>query len=409
MPLTMTCNDLEPGMKLAEPVLCKGRLMLPAGKALTAADIAAVTRRFPWMSFRVGDPILDEAIEFEDDSKDREVANVVQSKISHCMSEVHKRHSMRISVGGGGIDFELANAAVKEVMKFLTENPVSSALLSKCFDASDYLAVHAGNVFYLSMLLGSATQGYVARERKRQTLAKLQPKQLEDLTPLGVGAMFSDIGLAPLAPLFGEDRQLTDSERQIVRDHPAEGAKLMPDWFPPLTKMVVRTHHENYDGTGYPGMVGGEALNVFTRILRIADAFDSATSNAFSQAKSPIRVLWELSVGPYRHLYDPVLMIVFRRIIQPFPIGAKLRLTDGRSAVVTRYNREAPFDPAVIVAFDKTGERITNLAAPAPLSEQSLTAKSFQGEDLGYLQYGPGDEPLSPPAKFRTLFEAFYP
>ncbi len=409
MPLTMTCNDLEPGMKLAESVMYKGMLMLPAGKALTAADIAAVTRRFSWMSFRVGDPILDGAIEFEDDSKDREVANVVQGKISHCMSEVHKRHSMRISVGGGGIDFGVVNAAVKEVMKFLNNNPVSSALLSKCFDAGDYLAVHAGNVFYLSMLLGSATQGYVARERKRQTLAQLQPKQLEDLTPLGVGAMFSDIGLAPLALVFGEDRQLTESERQIVRDHPAEGAKLMPDLFPRLARMVVRTHHENYDGTGYPGVVGGDALNVFTRILRIADAFDSATSNAFSQAKSPIRVLWDMSLGQYRHLYDPVLVTVFRRIIQPFPIGARLRLTDGRSAVVTKHNREVPFDPTVIVAFGKTGERVKKLAPPGLLSQQGLTVKSFQGEDLGYLQYGAGDEPLSPPAKFRTLFEAFYP
>ena len=77
--------------------------------------------------------------------------------------------------------------------------------------------------------------------------------------------------------------------------------------------------------------------------------------------------------------------------------------------MVTKHNRESPFDPTVIVAFDREGERISSLVPPALLSEQSLTIKSFQGEHLGYLKYGAGDEPLSPPSKFRTLFEAFYP
>lgn len=409
MPLTVTCHDLDPGMRLAEPVIYKGRLMLPAGKPLTVSDIAAVTRRFPWMSLRIGDPILDETVEFEDDSKDREVANVVQGKIAHCMSEVHKRHSVRISAGGGGIDFAAANAAVKEVMQFLKDNPVSTALLSRCFDTSDYLAVHAGNVFYLSMLLAAAVQGYIARERQRQTVIRLQAHQLDDLAPLGIGAMFADIGLAPVAPLFGDDRQLTEAEREIVRDHPRVGADLLPEWFPPLAKTVVRTHHENYEGSGYPGVVGGETLNVFTRIVRIADAFDSATSNAFSEAKSPIRVLWEMSIGPYRNLYDPVLLTVFRRIIQPFPVGAKLRLTDGRHAVVVKHNREFPFDPTVIVAFDARGERLRKLDRPALLSQLKLTVKAFMGEDLGYLQYSAGDGPSESPPKFRRLFEAFYP
>lgn len=409
MPLSMPCNDLTPGMRLASSVLHGGTLMLPGGRTLDARDIAALTRRFPKMIFLVSDPFLDDLCEFQDDSKDREVATVAQSQISHCMSEVHQKHSVSASIGGGGIDFSLAKAAVNEVMNFLKDNPVSTAILTRCFDASNYLSAHAGNVFYLSMLLASAVKGYVARERQRMTAAELQPKQLDDLMPLGVGAMFADVGLAPLALLFGEDRPLTEAERDIIHGHPEGGADLLPESFPPLAKMIVRTHHENYDGSGYPGLTGGPSLNVFSRIVRIADAFDASTSEVFAQAQSATRSLWEMSVGPHRQLYDPVLMTVFRSIIQPFPIGAKLRLTDGRYAVVTKHNRDFPFDPTVIVAFDSKGQRIRKLEPPVQLGVGDLTVKSFRGEDLTYLQYSESDAPRSAPTKFRALFDAFYP
>lgn len=409
MPLSMPCSDLTPGMKLASSFLHRGTLMLPAGKMLEARDIAALQRRFPSMTFLVGDPILDDFVEFQDDSRDREIANVAQGQISNCMAEVHRKHSISTSIGGGSIDFSLAKAAVNEVMQFLKDNPVSTAILTRCFDGSTYLAAHAGNVFYLSMLLASAVKGYIARERQRLTVAQLQPKQLDDLMPLGVGAMFADVGLAPLAMLFGEDHQLTEAERKIVLDHPNGGAELLPERFPPLAKMIVRTHHENFDGSGYPGRAGGQSLNVFSRIVRIADAFDASTSEVFSQAQSPTRSLWEMSVGPHHQMYDPVLMTVFRTIIQPFPIGAKLQLTDGRYAVVTKHNRDFPFDPHVIVAFNSKGQRLRDLEPPMQLSEGGLTAKSFRGEDLTYLQYEDSDAPCSAPTKFRTLFDAFYP
>ena len=69
---------------------------------------------------------------------------------------------------------------------------------------------------------------------------------------------------------------------------------------PSAAKMVVRWHHENFDGSGYPDRKPGSSLHVFVRIARICDAFDAATSEKFyKQAKSPVRALWEMTFGPY--------------------------------------------------------------------------------------------------------------
>ena len=409
MPLTLTCDEVEPGMRLAEAVVYNGLIMLPGGKTLRSSDVRALRRRFPWITIRVGDSALDDAVDFQDDSHDRKVAQTVQSRITGCLADVQGQRREGAGARKLEIDLTRAKQAVAEIVDYLRSNPVSSALLSKCFEADSRFAVHSGNVFYLSMLLASALRDYVARERKRQTAAELHPKQLYDLTPLGLGAMFADIGMVPLTSLYQIKRPLRTQEREKVRDHPIVGAESLPEQFPAVARSAVKNHHENHDGTGYPRQLNGEGLHIFTRILRIADAYDAATaSDTFEKARSPIRALWEISVGPYRQFYDPVLSEMLPKLVQPFPVGAKLRLVDGRYAVVVQHNYDSPFDPTVVVAFDSRNERLPDFDPPAPVEESKLLIKSYAGEDLTYLQFS-DCQPATPSSRFRTLFEASYP
>jgi HD-GYP domain-containing protein (c-di-GMP phosphodiesterase class II) len=157
----------------------------------------------------------------------------------------------------------------------------------------DYLARHAGNVFYLAMVLGLAVRDYVSRERRRMTNARpLSGHVALDLIPLGLGTMFMDIAMVPLQDLVNKDGPLTPEEIELIRSYPQAGVEMLPDTLPAGVKTVVRTHHENFDGTGYPDQTPGSKLHVFSRIARICDAFDAATTpHGGKPGKSPARAI----------------------------------------------------------------------------------------------------------------------
>lgn len=413
MPISLRCEELQPGMKLHDTLISRGRVLLQAGRVVNQADVTLLCRKYPKLVIRVGDPILDDVVEFEDDSHEREVARTVTRTVIKCMANVRERFSARVSVRE--MNVAALQASVAQVIEYLSANRPTAALLDSCLDSDSYLSEHPGNVFYLCMLLGSAVRDYVAAERDRQTIARnLRPDFAASLTPLGLGAMLIDLGMLPLQELYKVERPINEEEWTAVRKHPVTGVEMLPEDFSALGKMIVKTHHENFDGTGYPEGLAGDRLHIFTRIVRIADAYDAATAkHVYKEAKSAARVLWEMTYGSYHRFYDPVLMTVFARLIQPFPIGAKLRLVDGRYCVVTRYNRRKPFLPTVVIAFDKDGNRLPNenLQGPFDLEQRrDLRVKAFAGEDISFVYRTTPVESAPPrPAVFASMFQAAFP
>lgn len=94
-------------------------------------------------------------------------------------------------------------------------------------------------------------------------------------------AVFHDIGKIgmPDRILHSTDK-LTDEEFARMKEHPVVGARLL-EKIPGLEGAVpgIRHHHENFDGTGYPDRLAGEAIPLFARIVAIADAFDAITTD----------------------------------------------------------------------------------------------------------------------------------
>jgi len=414
MPILVPCIELQPGMRLAEAFYYRDRLMLAADTDLTETDIRLMHSRFPQFSFRIQDSDLDASVMFEDDGYERQVARTAKRRIAECIFAVRERLAGRPTLGEEGVS--LIHAAVVDVVKYLQDNPVSAALVENMVSGHGYLSEHAGNVFYLSMLMGTAAHDYVIEERRRLSPSRnLDPRLTESLVPLGLGAITMDLGMMSLQHLYGQNVPLTPELWQQIRDHPLRGAEMLPEDFSPTAKTLVRTHHENMDGTGYPLCISGEKLHVFSRIVRIADAYDAAIATRVYQkeAKTPRRVIWEMTTGPYRHCYDPKLVAVFTRLIHPFPIGAKIRLKSGQYAVVVRYNRTNPMAPLVVIAFDSHDRRLPNeyVSVPIQLGEApEFRAASFASEDLSYLYEGePRRTTRSRIGVWPSLFEAAYP
>lgn len=100
-------------------------------------------------------------------------------------------------------------------------------------------------------------------------------------------------------------------EWDIMRKHPAMGAEIIGEHKDPLLQAahsVALTHHEKWDGTGYPAGLKGEDIPIFSRIVAIADVFDAlTTARPYKEAWSVEAALKMIEEGAGHH-FDPGLM-----------------------------------------------------------------------------------------------------
>lgn len=113
-------------------------------------------------------------------------------------------------------------------------------------------------------------------------------------------AQLHDIGkLSVPQEILNKKEKLTDEEWAVIRQHPLAGSKVVEPIFPDAQMLsVVRSHHERFDGKGYPDGLKGSQIPLFAQIVAVADAYDAMTSNrAYRQALSPQAVHDELMRG----------------------------------------------------------------------------------------------------------------
>ena len=106
----------------------------------------------------------------------------------------------------------------------------------------------------------------------------LERRELRDLS---YAARLHDIGKVgvPDAVLF-KAGPLEDDEREVIQHHAVAGAELIGE-IPGLEPVarIVRHHHENYDGSGYPDGLSGRDIPLSSRILSVADAYAAMTED----------------------------------------------------------------------------------------------------------------------------------
>ncbi|MBI9018952.1 MAG: HD domain-containing protein [Phycisphaerae bacterium] len=389
MPILLKVNELEVGMSLASNVMNNYSMLLPMNHQISESDIMGLRRILPDVSVEVMDPILDKFVEFEDQTIERKVSLKVRKNISNMVSNVTDKVRSGVTLSSENVAG--VRGVVTDMMLFMSENPATTALIEQSSDWDAYLREHSANVFYLSLMIGNTIKNYIFRERQRLSVAKKIHNAM-DLTSLGMAAMLHDIGMVPIEHIYSKEESLTEEEKAKVLNHPIAGAESLPDNVDGMVKLVVRQHHENVDGSGYPEKLPGDKVSIFARILRVADAYSAAIANkVYGQKKTPVAILYEMLHGKYRKFYDPVILKVFSNIVQPFPIGAKMHLEDGTWAVVVKHNKKDPFNPEVIVAYDNFGDPIPKESLKEPFSigiEGSLKIKTFDGENMSYLYDG---------------------
>lgn len=143
---------------------------------------------------------------------------------------------------------------------------------------------------------------------------------LEDarLEGLRLAALVHDIGKIQVpAEILMRPRKLSEEEFILVQLHAENGYQILKDVaFPWPLAEIVRQHHENYDGSGYPRGLKGEQILLEARILRVADSMEAMLSHQpFRRASDFNQAAASLQAGENAS-YDPEVVAACLRIFR---------------------------------------------------------------------------------------------
>jgi diguanylate cyclase (GGDEF)-like protein/putative nucleotidyltransferase with HDIG domain len=171
--------------------------------------------------------------------------------------------------------------------------------------------LHLRTIEALSLAIEAKDHNTHAHLRRVQTYALQIGRDLglnhSELDALRAAAMLHDIGkLAVPEQILSKPGRLTPEEFDKMKIHPVVGAEILDRvHFPYPVVPIVRSHHEKWDGSGYPDGLAKEAIPLGARILSAVDCFDALTSERpYRRAISPEDAMKHLKEESGR-TYDP--------------------------------------------------------------------------------------------------------
>lgn len=241
---------------------------------------------------------------------------------------------------GLSIDTTSTKAAVIALVDSVIRNPDAHALIALLDECDEQRVTHSLNVCTLSLTFGRLF-GF--------------PRQY--MIELGLGAMLHDVGQAKVPPeIVTKDGPLTAEEYDTMKTHTILGMELLLDEtrrLPYRAVDIVYTHHERYDGHGYPQGLVGDSIPLYGRMVAITDFYEAITSEyADREMLTPGTAMTELFAMRGIN-FDGNLVEEFIKCIGIFPIGCTVLLNSGEVGIVIAQNRKSRLEPRLMLIIDK--------------------------------------------------------
>jgi len=182
---------------------------------------------------------------------------------------------------------------------------------------------HAESVIFALAEAVEAQDPYTEKHLQRMASLSERLARAAGLDPYQVmsvryGGILHDVGKIGVSEaILRKPGPLTEEEWAEVRAHPAIGARIVQTMhLAQQIAPIVRSHHERWDGRGYPDGLKGKEIPIGARIVALVDAYDAmSTDRSYRAALPPEVIRAELEQNAGRQ-FDPALTVLLLRLLE---------------------------------------------------------------------------------------------
>lgn len=305
-------------------------------------------------------------------SKELNNAKIIFEDLSHSLQQL----SFNIRVGNK-INFKETKAQTKKIVGSVIKNPNTMVWLSQLKSKGDYTYNHSLRSSVLAIVFGR----YLGLDE-------------EQLTTLANGVLLSDIGKTKIPrALLEATHELSAEEKETVLNHVNLGVEMLAqdENIDHDVLVIVETHHERINGSGYPFGLVGDEIPFLGQIAGLVDVFDAITNKkSYGRHLTSAKAMdWLYSKKD--ELFSSELIDSFIQAIGLYPAGSIVELTDNSVAVVVSHNNDKRLRPNVILLKDHNQQKVISkktidLSKRAFLSkvDRPMVKKAILLDDLNF-------------------------
>lgn len=336
----------KPGMKLGKPIMNNN------GKILLAKGVELIDRLIPRLKkYNVTTLYIDDEVSEGIDIVES-IPEALRMEALHTITEGFQT-LMDLSQSNSNLQGMMKSSRTirsfqkvfKDIVALLADNKNALNLLASTKIHENYVFNHSLNVSIYACQLA---------------LANGLP--LKNVEEIGLGAMLHDLGKVQVPlEILNKPSELTKEENALVKQHCEQGFEILRKIheIPLPVAHCALQHHERIDGTGYPRGLRGDEIHKYAKIISVADVFDTVTNpRAFKPAVMPHQGLEILYAGSGTQ-FDMHQVNLFRDCIAIYPPGLTVRLNDGRTGIVSKYNYQAVGRPEIRIIKSEENEKVS--------------------------------------------------
>lgn len=328
-------NSVKENEYLGKSILSnEGTVLLRAGVKLTSTYINRLKNLGVLYVYVEDERLADVEVE---DERLFELKSVTLKSMSSVIKSIHDCNGKKLRD---------SLSSVENLVNYIIDTGDVNNSLFDIKTHDNYTYMHSLDTCIMSTFLGVS--------------ANLDRWEMKDLA---VGAILHDIGKTKIdAAIINKPGKLTPEEYDEMKKHPAFGGEMLRKNYSisDIAVNIVEQHHERVDGKGYPLGLCGNSISKYAKIVCICDVYDAVSNNRSYRAKFKPNDAYELILSGSGTSFDEKMICNFKNTFAIFPLGCKVKLSNGEEGYVIRQNKGFPDRPVIRIFKEVNGADFKN-------------------------------------------------